>query len=221
MTDKFEIYDIIGVVVPGVLLVCVLPLFFPGLIPLVAVLKFPEAFAVIALTALAVLIGHIIQALASACEKFVYWTWGGRPSDRVFANGLGDRYLPLDTATRIRAKLAKSCEGGDRSLFLYAMQRAESAGGRTARFNALFAYHRAILVLTAVVILLFAGSFFGGLASTLDAKRNAIVLTSLSFFLALAWFRARQRGLYYVREVLLKAEQCLEEKDKKAADEKK
>jgi hypothetical protein len=211
MTDKFEIYDIVGVIVPGVLLACVLPLFFPGIIPLVAVLRFPEAFSVIALTALAVLIGHVVQAIASVFEKSMYWSWGGRPSDRVFTSGLGDRYLPLDGATRIRNKLLKTCPGAsDRSLFLYAMQRAECGGGRTARFNALFAYHRAILVLTAVVIALYVASFAGGLASTLDWKRNTIILVSLALFLLLAWYRAKQRGFYYVREVLLKAEHDLD-----------
>jgi hypothetical protein len=222
MTDKFEIYDIIGVLVPGVLLVCVLPLFFPSVISLVSVMKFPEAFTVIALTALAVLIGHIIQSLASACEKPMYWTWGGRPSDRAFTVGLGDRYLPLDTATRIRTKLLQACPGAsERSLFLYAMQRAETSGGRTARFNALFAYHRAILVLTAVVIALFLASFAGGLGSTLGWDQKTIILLSLALFLVLAWYRAKQRGFYYVREVLLKAEHDLDAKGKRAADDSK
>jgi hypothetical protein len=222
MTDKFEIYDIIGVLVPGVLLVCVLPLFFPGVIPLVSVLKFPEAFAVIALTALAVLFGHGIQSIASAAEKFITWTWGGLASDVVFTKGLGKRYVSLPTATRIKDKILKMCPGADnRSLFLYAMQLAESGGGRTARFNALYAYHRAILVLTAVVIALFLASFAGGLASTLGWVRNTIILFSLSLFLLLAWYRAKQRGFYYVREVLLKAEHDLDAKEKKAADESK
>ncbi len=220
MTDKFEIYDVIGVVVPGVLLACVLPLFFPSIVPLVGSVTFPDTFAVIALTALAVLAGHAVQAVASVFERPMYWSWGGRPSDRVFTNGLGDRYLPLDTAKRIRGKLLNICpDASDRSLFLYAMQRAECGGGRTARFNALFAYHRAILVLTAVVIALFLGSFVGGLASTLGWKRNAVILLSLALFLLLAWYRAKQRGFYYVREVLLKAEHDLDAQKKKAADD--
>lgn len=220
MTDKFEIYDIIGVVVPGVLLACVLPLFFPGMVPLVSTVTFPEAFTVIALTALAVLAGHVVQAIASIVERPMYWSWGGRPSDRIFSDGLGDRYLPLDTAKRIKEKLLEICPGAsDRSLFLYAMQRAECGGGRTARFNALYAYHRAILILTAVVIALYLASFAGGLASTLGWKRNTIILVSLAVFFVLAWYRAKQRGFYYAREVLLKAEHDLDAKEKKAADE--
>ena len=111
MTDKFEIYDIYRSDRSGrAARLCPSPI-LPGNHSPVAVLRFPEAFTVNALTALAVLIGHVVQAIASVCEKSMYWSWGGRPSDRVFTSGLGDRYLPLDGATRIRNKLLKACPG--------------------------------------------------------------------------------------------------------------
>ena len=219
MTDKFEIYDVIGVIVPGTLLICILPLFFPGLISIAAGVKFPDAFAVIALTTAAILGGHVIQALASLIEPAVYKTWGGRPSDKVFTSGLGNRYLTKALAHQIKGKLAKAYGNGldDRSLFIKAMQRAEAGPGRVARFNALYAYHRAILTLTILALILFSVSFFGGLASTLTRKKDIAILVSLVLFLALSWFRAKQRGFYYAKEVLLKAEHALEEK--KATEE--
>ena len=217
MTEKFEIYDVIGVLVPGTLMVCVVPIFFRAFIPLVWGVKFPDAFAVIALTALAILAGHFIQAVASLIEPAVYKTWGGRPSDNVFTAGLGDRYLTLALAKKLREKLAAAYGASldDRSIFQKAMQRAEDAGGRVPRFNALYAYHRAVLTLTAMVIVLFLLSFFGGLARSLSWCKNVIILVSLALFLLLAWHRAKQRGIYYVKEVLLRAEHALEEKDKK------
>jgi hypothetical protein len=217
MTDKFEIYDLIGVLVPGTLAVCVVPLFFPGVMPLMAAVKFPDAFTVIALTALAILAGHLVQAIASLIEPAVYKTWGGRPSDGVFTVGLGDRYLTLALAKKLREKLAAAygADLDDRSIFQKSMQRAEHAGGRVARFNALYAYHRAVLTLTAMVIVLFLLSFVGGLAWSMSWWKNVIILLSLALFLLLAWHRAKQRGIYYVKEVLLRAEHAIEEKDKK------
>src|SRR5687767_653543 len=101
----------------------------------------PEAFAVIGLTAVSILIGHLVQAIASLIEPALYWTWGGRPSERALDAGLGDRIFPADTGARIKSKLATSVGGTptSRSLFLYAMQRAESSGSsRVTRFNALY-----------------------------------------------------------------------------------
>lgn len=216
MTDKFEIYDIMGVLVPGALMVCVVPLFFPAVSQLASGVPFPDAFAVIALTALAILAGHLVQAVASLIEPAVHKTWGGRPSDSVFTKGLGDRYLTLELAKRLREKLAAAygADLDDRSIFQKAMQRAEHAGGRVPRFNALYGYHRAVMTLSAMVTVLFLLSFFGGLAWSLSWLKNIIILVSLVLFLLVAWHRTKQRGIYYVKEVLLRAEHALEEKDK-------
>jgi hypothetical protein len=213
MIDKFEIYDVIGVIVPGTLLVCTIGICFPAVVPLVSTLKVPDAFAVVALTALTILAGHVIQAVASLIEPRLYRSWGGRPSDNVFTAGLGERYLTLSLARKVRAKLAAAYgpDLDDRSIFQKAMQRAEGAGGRVARFNALYAYHRAVLTLTLMAIALYVLSFAGGLAWSLAWWRSLIVLISLGLMLALAWHRAKQRGLYFVKEVLLQAEQALED----------
>lgn len=221
MTEKFEIYDIIGVVVPGTLLICILPLFFPSLISTATAVKFPDAFAVIALTAASILAGHLVQAISSLIEPVIYFTWCGRPSDRVFTKGLGNRYLPLDLAININHKLkaAYGSKLSDRSLFVKAMQRAESGPGRVARFNALYAYHRAVLTLTLIVFVLFIASFNAGMAANMTRKQDVGMFISLALLLVLSWHRAKQRGFYYTKEVLLKAEQSLEEK--KAADDKK
>jgi hypothetical protein len=221
MADKFEIYDVIGVLVPGTLLICVLPLFFPSLISTASAVKFPDAFAVIALTAAAILGGHVVQAISSLVEPIIYFTWGGRPSDRVFTKGLGNRYLPLELAIQIKEKLkaAYGANLSDRSLFVKAMQRAETGPGRVARFNALYAYHRAVLTLTLIVTILFLASFHAGLATAMTKKQDVGMLISLLLFLGLSWHRAKQRGFYYAKEVLLKAEHALEEK--KPSEEKK
>jgi hypothetical protein len=212
MTDKFDIYDLFGILVPGVLLVCAVPIVFPDAPRHLAPHGFPEAFTVIALTAASVLLGHLVQALASVCEPLLYKTWGGRPSERALDQGLGDRYFPASSGTRIRAKLAATIgpTADTRSLFLFAMQRAESCGSRRVTvFNGLYAYHRVLIVLTMLALLFYLISFKSGLASHLNWKQNTACIGVLILLLVLFWHRAKQRGFYYVREVLLCAESGL------------
>lgn len=212
MQDKLEFYDILGVLVPGVLVVCALPLSLPAVAQAIADAKLPSEFAFVGLLAASIFTGYLVQAVASLTEGFLNWTWGGRPSERALKDGLGDRYLPASSAARIRAKLLATAEpnASARSLFLMALQRAESCGAaRVARFNALYAFHRALVVLCALSLALFVISFWGGVASRLNSKQNAWTITALACLLVLLWFRAKQRGFYYVREVLLCAEQGL------------
>lgn len=212
MLDKLEIYDVLGVLVPGVLVVSTVPLSFPAVTQVIADAKLPDGFAFVALMTASIFAGYLIQALASLSEDFLNWTWGGRPSERALDNGLGDRYLPAASGARIRVRLATQAEpnASSRSLFLLAMQRAESCGSaRVSRFNALYAYHRALVLLAAMVLVSFVVSFHGGLASRLSPSQDAWIAALLLLLLVLFWHRAKQRGFYYVREVLLCAEQHL------------
>lgn len=212
MVDKFDIYDLVGILVPGVLVVAAVPMAFPSLIEQTALIRYPDGFALLVLTALSVFVGHLIQALGSLVEPFLNKTWGGRPSDLALTTGLGEKCFPLDSATRIRTKLLAATSPGatDGSLFLFSSQLAASCGSdRVRQFNALYAYHRALIVLTAFVLILFVASLHGGFASTLTWAQNLVVSLVLFALLLLFWHRAKQRGWYYVREVLLCAERQL------------
>lgn len=206
MLDKFEIYDVMGVLVPGVIVVGAIPLAFPDIAATASATHFPEAFGVIVLIAAAIFAGHFLQAIASLLEPVLNWTWGGRASELALTKGLGERYLPFDMAMSIRAKLvtATSSEASIRSLFLFAMGLAESSqSSRAGKFNALYAYHRALLVLDVILILMFFASLLGGFAASLTHTQVIIILAILVVLLFILWRRTRERGFYYVREVLL------------------
>jgi len=215
MTEKLELYDILGTIVPGVLLVYLLSTCFSAPPELRSAAGFPDAFLLIVLTALAVFAGQLVQALGSSLEPALNWTWGGKPSSRALQSGLGDRYLPLDAATRIKLKLqaAVGSEQSPASLFLVAMQRAEgAAGSRASRFNALYAYHRALLVLTMLSFILLGAAMQWGVLSPWWPEEKALLLIADAFLLALLWHRTKQRSFYYVREVLLTAERVLDDR---------
>jgi hypothetical protein len=213
MKDKFEFYDVLGVMIPGSIVLGLVCVTFPEAVKPFSTTAFPDAFTVVCLTAVAVFLGQLIQALASLMEPIVDWTWGGRPWERALEHGLGDRYLPLDSARRIRAKLARVVgeKASPRSLFLYAMQKAETGGNsRVAKFNGLYAYHRGMLTLVVVIIGVLVGAMgWGGIRHLALAPKLELVAAGL-ILLLIVWFRAKQRGFYYVREVLYTTERLID-----------
>ena len=214
MLEKLSYYDVVGIVVPGTLLVGWIPICFPMIPSLSEVITFPEAFAVVVLLALVLFVGHLVQALSSFTEKLLYVTWGGRPSDTALEKGLHN-YFPKDSALRIRGLLEDKIadEASAHSLFLYALQHANSAErSRVSTFNGLYAYHRVLLTLIILALLLFLVSRFWGAVATWTTVEFVVSLVLMVLLLFLMWYRAKQRAFYFVREVLLTAERVLTHK---------
>ncbi len=213
MTNQWNYYDILSTLILGTLFLCSVLICFPQILSL-SLPPFPEAFSVIALTGLAVFLGQFIQAVSSLLEPSLHWLFRGRPSDVALAKGLG-HYLPLDSAIRIRAKLksAAAPDATDRSLFLFALQNAVATGtNRAERFNSLYAYHRGLLVLLLLVTVVFILSFNWGIAKTWSASQRFGTLAFLTSVFLIVLYRTKQRAFYYVRTVLLEAEQALDSK---------
>jgi hypothetical protein len=211
--DKLDYYDILGVVIPGILLTYWLPICFPQTVEMAAVAGFPTAIDVIGFGAIAVFFGQVIQAIASTLEGLLYWSWGGMPSERALQKGLGKRYLSQETGKRIRERLNMLAQPDHSSqdLFLIAMTNANAApGSRSERFNALYAYNRALIFVVTIALMLLITSRLWGAAEDWSSTRFWVLLAVLVAILALFWYRTKQRAYYFVREVLLMAEKSLD-----------
>jgi len=209
--DRLEPYDFLGVVIPGVLLAYWLPVCFPQTLAIVAVAGFPEAIELIGFAAVAIFFGHLIQAVASLLEPLLYRSWGGKPSERALGWGLGERYLSEAAGRRIRACLAThaSEQASHQDLFRMAMTQANgTAGSRSQQFNALYAYHRALVIVVVVAALLVGASRFWGAAATWPDAQFWAVQVVLLGMAALVWHRAKQRAFHYVAETLHVAERA-------------
>lgn len=212
MLDKFEPYDLLGVVIPGVLLAYWLPVCFSQTVEVVAVADLPEAVDFLGFAAVAIFFGQLVQAVASLLEPLLYWTWRGKPSERALAQGLGERYVSEAAGRRIRAHLERHASGksSHQDLFRIAMTHANGAtGSRTQLFNGLYAYHRALVVVVAVAALLLVASRIWGAAASWPEARFWAFLVALLGILLLVWHRAKQRAFYYVAETLHVAERAL------------
>ncbi len=213
MTEKVDYYDIFSTFVLGTLLLSGVLILFPS-VSSINIPQYPEAFVVVALTALTIFLGQLVQAIASMCEPLLFWTFCGRPSERALTKGLGILFPP-DTVERIKKKLreAVGSQANTQSLFLFAIQCSNAAGaGRVARFNSMYAYHRGLVVLLVVLLALFLASTVWGSATALSTLQAVLVFVLLSVTLVITWYRSKQRSFFYVREVLLTTERVLDEK---------
>ncbi|MGC4044851.1 MAG: hypothetical protein QM758_13745 [Armatimonas sp.] len=211
ITDKIDLYDVLGVVVPGTLLIAWLALCFPHLAS-ASTVKFPEAFATVALLALSLFLGYLIQAVASLIEPVFCWMWRGKHSSRVFQD-YSNPCLSGTAVARIREKLAARLGSNpdDGILYQYAASLAEThPGSRSPRFNSLYAFHRALLVLTLVVAATLPFSGLHGLSAGWSVKTWCIASSVLLGLLLLLFNRTRERSVYYVRETVLTAERVID-----------
>jgi len=210
--EKLSFYELLSWIVPGSLLVASANAFFPEVGQHFAGAGLPESFRLTALIALAVFLGQIAESLTSLIDPLLQWTWGGRASEVALQRGLGNRYLPIDSAIRIRSILVDAIghKATDRSLFLFAIQRATASGStKVETFNALYGYHRVLLTLSLCILLMFSASRCFGLLPQVSNRNTMFIVCGLTLVSALLWYRARQRGYYFVREVLLSAERVL------------
>jgi hypothetical protein len=216
MFERFDFYDLLGVAIPGVLFAYWVAVCFPAVTGALAGADLPEAVDVIGFAAVAITIGYLLQAIASDIEGILHRTWGGKPSERALSEGLGDRYLSAGAASRIRDVLVTvSGEGAsNQDLFQMALTHSNATpASRSERFNALYAYHRSLLVVVVLALLLMVASRFWGAAAAWSdgAFRGAAVAQMLTF--ALLWHRTQQRANHFVRETLYVAERTLQPRD--------
>lgn len=218
MTDKLDPYDVLTKLVLGILLVCAILVTFPA-ISMASEIKIPTAFTTLALVAAALFTGEVLQAISSMTQSILYFTFGGRPSDGVLDTGLKG-YVSQSAANRVRSKLAATvgANASERDLFQYAMQLSQ-ASGRVAKFNAQYGYHRGMLTMVFLWLLLFLGSIRYGAALAYSKEVHWTVIAGLVVLIVILWYRAKQWACYYTKEVVYTAEQLIDSNSKSGRKE--
>jgi hypothetical protein len=208
ITDKFELYDILGTLVPGLVAVGLIYATIAWTGHKVDIPAMPEALQVLILSAVAVVLGQLVQSVGSLIEGFYFWTWGGRPSD-VALRGKGKR-ITGSQSTVLKARLSKHLSGGverdseDHEVFLHALSVCNHKSlGRVAKFNSLYAYHRALTTLLLISTVATMVIIFFAEPNPPAAWRVLIGETAATL---LFWYRTKQRGMYFADEVLRMAD---------------
>ena len=221
MNSKFNYYDLLGIVVPGVLGIAgvALLLHFAGIET--SMPEIPGSVLAVVLVFLAFFVGQVVQALGQVMERLYHWSWGGKPNALLVQGKRGYAGFGTDDGMRIASLLLADrnhiadtniVEMDGERLFAYArsLVHAGNLQERAERFQGLYAYHRALLTEVLALFALDGVTFVGkGLFSKQWLFEAGIALPVLGFLVVLLWNRTRQRAYYYAREVMLMAEQVL------------
>lgn len=181
---NFKAYDILSSLVPGFLAVLIL---------LNALKMQYDKEKVVAYTAVAFLLGYLMNAVSSWLEDLYNWSWGGKPSDRLL-DGKNIWKVSFYQSAKVKSLLLTESGNPNASndeLFSIAM-RYGNGQSRVDDFNAMYAFARVLLttVLIGTVILL---------VDHYDQLEYYVFLLPTLFAV---WLRCKQRGYYYAREVL-------------------
>jgi hypothetical protein len=183
---NFKFYDILSCLVPGfILYIAYLQL---------AEETFDNDF-IIPATAIAFVIGYFINTIASWLEDFYYWTWGGKPSNQLL-DGKDIWKVKFYEYIKVKGMLLDECSNlspKNDELFSLAMKYSTSeANSRVTDFNANYAFSRVILTTILIASWLLIYKYY-------DSYTVYIIILPLIF---ISWYRCKQRGYYYAREVL-------------------
>lgn len=183
---NFKFYDVLSHLIPGIL-VLMSYLVFAGQ-------KFDNDLA-LPFTAAAFVIGYFVNTLASWLEDFYYFTWGGKPSNKLLDGKDIWKirfYEHAKAKTHLQDDFGSSLASND-ALFSIAMRHAnQDKNSRVADFNANYAFSRVIL--TSVLISV-------GILSFQYYNTSQFYCISIPSIL-ISWYRCKQRGYYYAKEVL-------------------
>jgi len=181
---NFKAYDIISSLVPG----------FLAVLTLLNTLDIPyDKDNVIAYTAVAFLLGYLMNAISSWLEDLYNWSWGGKPSDRLL-DGKDIWKVSFYHSAKVKTLLLTESGNPNASndeLFSIAM-RYGNGQSRVDDFNAMYAFARVLLTTVLVGTVIF-------LVDHYDQLKYYIFFLPTLFAI---WLRCKQRGYYYAREVL-------------------
>ena len=182
---NFKTYDILSSLVPGFLLLMVILGFFN--------LSFDKDM-IVPYTAIAFLLGFLVNTISSWLEDIYFLTWKGKPSDCLL-NGKDiwkvKFYQSQKVKELLKTETTKSNPSND-ELFSIAMRYANQKDSRVEDFNSTYAFSRSLL--TSVLI----GGIFLLIRNHNDWKFYLIIMPTI----IIVWLRCKQRGYYYAREVL-------------------
>lgn len=185
---NFTVYEVISHLVPGYIILFFVRQWFSVELKDIGNISF---------IALAYAFGFIIQSLASWVEDILYFTWGGKPSNQLL-NGKDMWKVRFYSSKQAREYLQEEAErlgqqnASNDSLFEIAQRRVNSKKyERVTNFNASYAFARSMTL-----------AFFIASLFNIVIIRNCTYFAFIMPLLIVSWYRAKQRGFYFAREVL-------------------
>jgi hypothetical protein len=199
---KFDPYEYIGVIIPGVVVVLTLILLYPGASAVLSSGVTVGEFGLILI--LAIVAGHLIQALGNAYEGFVWGVLGGMPTTWPAKKSRGllsaKQLERLETAIRadFDAPLSELASGRGPVREINAAVRAKGKTDRIEAFNRNYGLLRGISAALIVA---------GVLVVVVD-RNDWVISLMLVAAAAVATYRMTRFGQHYAREMFVEYLRC-------------
>lgn len=220
---QLKLFDILSSVIPGALVLCCLFLTSNAYLldvhwieAKISIYKDVSTILTAVFIVASYLAGYVVHAIGSWIEPVLWKTWGGRPSKILFSDesprlGLGSEKLAIlswlkskSNDPRLSTMENEQLKADDfRRFFQIAKNLAFANAGsnfkdRIEDFSNSYIFSRNILIAFCIAFLCSATLVY---YQILTLKW---VLASLSISL-IVWWRARDRAIYYSREILVAA----------------
>lgn len=183
---NFKLYDILSSLIPG-FLILIITLYIIDI-------KFDKDL-VVPYTAVAFLIGYLVNTISSWAEDIYYFSWKGKPSNRLL-KGKGIWKVKFYQHTEIVELLKKETNNQHPSndeLFNIAMRFANGTKDtRVDDFNSSYAFSRSLLTCVLISFVLLGYKEY-------DNWEFYLISFPILFVF---WLRCKQRAYYYAKEVL-------------------
>lgn len=181
---NFKSYDILSSLVPGfIMLLCYLP--FLGF-------EYNNDY-VIAYTAIAFGLGYLLNIISSLLEEFYFLTWCGRPSCNLL-DGKGMWKIKQFNHEKLKNHLKSKTDNTtpcNKELFSIAMRTvASTKDTRMEDFSNSYAFSRTMLTCSILSSIVLIANYYN------DWRVYLSLLVVILF-----WYRAKQRGYYFSKEV--------------------
>ena len=187
---KFNYYDTLVNLVLGYLLLF--------LVIAVEGIEYIENFSM-AYIAAGFVLGYFINALSSIVEPIYFWTFGGKPSVKIFRVNKNCEYSGIKAVPFYETQKAINYlkEGEDKDnenkWFEIATRTiGNNKDSRVSTFNEHYAFSRVMLTFVIISIAILIPRYY-------DCWQFYVISIPM---LTIAWYRCKMRGYYYVREVL-------------------
>ena len=144
-------------------------------------------------TAIAYTLGYLVNTFSAWYEPFLNCTWKGKPSTQLLQGGrsLRIQFYEYQKAQKLLAGESKDKDASTDALFKIAMRYARD-DKRVLEMNEQYAFSRSIFMAALVIISI--------LSFQLSYDWRFWLISLL--FIIILWYRAKERGFYYAREVL-------------------
>ncbi len=147
-------------------------------------------------TAVAYTLGYFVNSISAWTEFLLNWTWSGRPSDQLLKGKECGRikFSEWEKILKLLQKDINNKKASTDDLFKVAMRKAKNEG-RIPEMNGQYAFSRSILIAILISVIILGQDFY-----------QSVGFWIISIILILAsWYRAKERGFYYAKEVLSEA----------------